>query len=104
MADVTVSIQDRDVVGSRLVRRAIVTFTAGYAVAGETLDKVDFEVSEFKWVQVDGQPSIDDAAVSGALVTQDADAPVIRVVGQNGVLIGTDDLSSTTLAVTVYGV
>lgn len=103
MADVSVSIVDRDVVGSRLVRRATVTFTAGYAVAGETLQAADVELSEIKWVNVVGNPSLDDTTLNGAIVTQGT-TPVIRAITHLGALVGTVDLSSTTLDIEVYGV
>lgn len=101
MADVTASVVERSVFGDLQVRLVTVTFTTGYAVAGETLAAADVDLAEIKFIAVAGQPSVDDAAVNGAIVTQAT--RTIRCVLATGVLVGTDDLSSTTLDLVVYG-
>ena len=104
MANVTVSISDRDVVGSRLVRRGTLTFTAGYTNAGETLVPALVELSELKWLSV-GAPSIDDVPLASVLVTAlTGTSATIKAVDDAGVLEGTTDLSATTVDFEVYGV
>ncbi len=102
MANVTVSITDRDVVGSRLVRRGTATFTAAYTNAGQTLTAALVELSEIKWLSV-GAPSIDDVPLASVIVTQGT-TPTLFAIDDAGVLEGTTDLSSTTVDFEVYGV
>lgn len=104
MADVTVSISDRSVMGDRLVRFGTLTFTSGYTNAGETVAKADVELAEIKTLQV-GAPSIDDVPLASAIVTANTgDVATVKVIDDAGVLEGTTDLSSTTLDFVAWGV
>ena len=105
MADVTVSIVDRDVVGSRQVRYVTATFTATYAIAGETLTAASCDLAEIKFVAVAGAPSLDDTSTAVGVVVTQGTVPVLRGVLTGGAAyVGTDDLSSTTVDLIVYGV
>ncbi len=106
MAIATTTIIDRDVVGSRLVRRAPITFDATWeALVGEAITPASVELSEIKWITVDGNPSLDDAALVGAYIAdQTIDSPLIFVILEDGTVNADDDLSSTTVDITVYGV
>jgi hypothetical protein len=104
MADVTTTVVDSTVMGDRQVRFVTATFTAGYAIAGETLSAASCNLAEIKFIAVAGAPSVDDASTAVGVIVTQATNTLRCVLQAGGAYVGTDDLSSTTVDLVVYGV